>query len=1114
MNKTPFLVIVLLFVGFFESTFAQTFTLNDYRKALWMTTRFYGAQRSGEHNWTLHNHLHTGGNEAIRGLAFRADRNTTDNVDLSGGWHDCGDHVKFGQTQFYSAYVLLKGYSEFPAGYGDWYTYQYTGYKNSGQYNYEGTGHDPNCIPDVLEEVKHATDFFIKCTPNGTTFWYQVGNGGCPGDHCRWETAVKMQTNDVNNGGNNDNGTPGARRPSCKNPNDGSMAAHAGATLALMARLYEPYDAAYAALCLTHAVNAYNYARTRTGNVAGTCFGGFYPAARDARDAFVSCCAELYWTTNNAAYRTEAFTHEAGVSHNVGWSFDYANHGELGLYNLAKLGNASALTRFNNRITGHYLAAGSRNGAGVYTAYGTWGRLRYNGNAAFLIALYSKLNNNTTAAVLNAIYNDVDYIMGKNGPKRSYIVGFEPAAGGPYITPQYPHHRNAYLRDDNPGNATVITIPAKNRQLGALVGGQRDGTYNDDRNDYVNSEVCVDYNAGLVGALAFINERLSPFNISCATCRQPNLGPDLSTCSGTTLPVTLNANAGAAGGSISYRWYTWNGATKTLIAGATSQTYNANSLGGYIVERDSSYAGGPCTKRDTIWIRNVISKPNLGPDPAALCSPAFVNLAPSNTSSFPAGTTWQWQFSTSLAGPYSNLYGATSSTYNMARVPGFYRLVATAGSCTNSDTIRITSNNPTPVDACINSSGVANLSITNASGTNYNWYSTATGGSPLAGGTGTLTFSTSVSTTTTFYVQNMNAAAGNVGPATTLGAGTNWGISAGNQLHFTAHSNFTINSFKIPWNIYSDGSGQITVEVLDGSGNPLVPARTFTSNATTVTTGNGQLIQFNFTGFNIESAWGPNLRMRLTSKGSINGDPLWSAGPASYNYCYPSCASPIVSITGESGGSGANEYMYFYDWNIQTGSPCDRLPVIARVGGCETPTPVILFSFGGELVNGSAILNWSTASESNSKFFEIQKSSNPESGFSTIGSVPAAGNSSKVLTYNFMDENPAIGVNYYRLKQVDKDGSEEFSNVISVVWDEPTIHLAPNPFTKTTRLKVSMPSYAEVEIRVLDLSGKPLAFLNGSSSKEFELGEELAEGMYLVQIRIKDKIYFTKMIKG
>jgi hypothetical protein len=137
---------VLLLIAGNTAAVGQVFDKSQYQKALWMTTRFYGAQRSGNGpNWLIAEHeptqtatgLSTNLTSFVKGKSFLKDADT-DGYDLTGGWFDCGDFVKFGQTEFYSAYMLLLGYSEFPAGYGDKYSADYQGYIGSGDYTWEG----------------------------------------------------------------------------------------------------------------------------------------------------------------------------------------------------------------------------------------------------------------------------------------------------------------------------------------------------------------------------------------------------------------------------------------------------------------------------------------------------------------------------------------------------------------------------------------------------------------------------------------------------------------------------------------------------------------------------------------------------------------------------------------------------------------------------------------------------------------------------------------------------------------------------------------------------------------------------------------------------------------
>lgn len=495
-SNTSFLVGLLL-AGSLEKVHSQSpgFGTNEYKKALWMTTRMYGGQRAGDKNTNAANWLLIGHSSAQDGRTFLKDADN--GYDLSGGWFDCGDHVKFGHTEYYSAYMLLKGYAEFSKGYDDRYAPTYASYKSANNYTFEGNGHQSNSIPDILDEVKHATDYIIKCTRDASTFYYQVGDGVA--DHKQWVTSAKMQNNGVGEGGE--------PRVSHKNPNDGAMPALAGAALALMARLYRPYDASYADKCLIHAKYAYAYAKAHKGQSVGAP-GGFYGKNANPNDAYAALLGELYWATDDEAYKTEALAMTLSVTGSTDvkgtkWGLDYVNNGDLGAFNLYLLGKPGAAKVFQDIVEQNYLGQVTSNGL-FSGGNATWGPLRYNGNAAFVVALWAN-RNAPTDAMKKFIYSNIDYILGKNSSGLSFVVGFGSNSA------RQPHHRNVFFSDNN--NMSGLNIPSKNQQHGYLVGGKREpSAYKDDINDYSNTEGGIDYSAGLVGALGYINSQLSPVN--------------------------------------------------------------------------------------------------------------------------------------------------------------------------------------------------------------------------------------------------------------------------------------------------------------------------------------------------------------------------------------------------------------------------------------------------------------------------------------------------------------------------------------------------------------------------------------------------------------------------
>ncbi len=112
-----------------------------------------------------------------------------------------------------------------------------------------------------------------------------------------------------------------------------------------------------------------------------------------------------------------------------------------------------------------------------------------------------------------------------------------------------------------------------------------------------------------------------------------------------------------------------------------------------------------------------------------------------------------------------------------------------------------------------------------------------------------------------------------------------------------------------------------------------------------------------------------------------------------------------------------------------------------------TLLPVILVDFTAELNSDKMVgLSWQTGQESNSNYFSIERSQDG-SAWTPIGTVKAAGTSNTTVDYDFTDESPAAGVNYYRLSMVDRDGRYAYSEVkivrTSTLVNKVTVY--PNP---------------------------------------------------------------------
>ncbi|MCL2689202.1 MAG: glycoside hydrolase family 9 protein [Chitinispirillia bacterium] len=522
------LICVLSPAALTAQTSAQgAFTPDQYKKALWMLTRFYGAQRSGHGpNWMFMEYTHTKSYV----------RDSLDGRDLVGGWFDCGDHSKFGQPFFYTTYVLAKAYDVFPTGFHDLYRGDYSDYMaatGSDEVRWSIVSGRPNGIPDLLEELKYATDWIIKATPAVDTFYFQKGQGR---EHSRWVTAGFNSTLPYAAGGEADRVRDIFRNPNCR-----VMPSFAAATLAVMSRIYRKYDPAYADLCLSRARNAYAYASARgSAASAGSSGGGFYPAMGGNKVPLVYhiASAEMFAATGETAFRS-GMRNEATDFHN--WGFDYDNPHDLAAYISATMHTAPAahLQNMRTRFVEPYTR--QTNSEGINTHGGGWGALRYVGNHAFTTALFASAAN--TAEFDQFIYNQIDYILGKNSRNFSFLIGFNDRGPGMSASggmASKPHHRNVYLSDDDDDwNWPLISsrnIPPRNKYFGFLVGGSRNpADYRDDIQHFQSTEGGLDYQAGLIGALAYIVSKLAPADT--ASFGQP---PVLSTP--TTLQISTSSD--------------------------------------------------------------------------------------------------------------------------------------------------------------------------------------------------------------------------------------------------------------------------------------------------------------------------------------------------------------------------------------------------------------------------------------------------------------------------------------------------------------------------------------------------------------------------------------------
>ena len=170
--------------------------------------------------------------------------------------------------------------------------------------------------------------------------------------------------------------------------------------------------------------------------------------------------------------------------------------------------------------------------------------------------------------------------------------------------------------------------------------------------------------------------------------------------------------------------------------------------------------------------------------------------------------------------------------------------------------------------------------------------------------------------------------------------------------------------------------------------------------------------------------------------------------------------------------------------------------------------PVELSSFTASVTGNEINLNWTTATELNNYGFEIEQSYD-NNNFEKIGFVPGFGTTTETKSYSFTVEQPMAGIQYYRLKQVDFDGTSEHSNSVEVDGPVPAEFVLnqnyPNPFNPSTSISFSLPVESSVKIRLFSMLGEEVAeivnenFQAGSHKVDF-LANGLSSGAYIYVI--------------
>ena len=458
-----------------------------YGEALRQSFLFYEAQRSGDLDeasnripWRGDSGLRDGRDGVYFGDRRAANLQADLSLDLTGGYHDAGDHGKFGMPLAYTLSTLAWGGLAFERGYA-------------------ATGQ----LDELLAAVKWGTDYLLKAhgtDASGATSYFVAQVGDVAADHALWSAPESQSIR-----------RPAMAVTAAKPGSD--VAAGSAAALASASILFRRNGAmSYADTLLTHAESLYRFADTYRGKYSDsiTEVRNYYNSWSGYMDELSYGAAWLARArqaagSDGSAYRNKALQiyrqSMGGLSRGWTLNWDDVSYGAAVL-----LAQDTGDSKIQSDVRGWLDSwVNGTNGVSI-TAGGLrhisqWGSLRYAATTAMVAGVVADSLIDPGGTYSKLASDTIDYILGDNPRQASYVVGLGANA------PRQPHHRGASgvgwegFRNDLPNVHTLN---------GALVGGPdrlNDFAYADRRSDYVRNEVAIDYNAGYSGALAFLAQQ-------------------------------------------------------------------------------------------------------------------------------------------------------------------------------------------------------------------------------------------------------------------------------------------------------------------------------------------------------------------------------------------------------------------------------------------------------------------------------------------------------------------------------------------------------------------------------------------------------------------------------
>ncbi len=184
-----------------------------------------------------------------------------------------------------------------------------------------------------------------------------------------------------------------------------------------------------------------------------------------------------------------------------------------------------------------------------------------------------------------------------------------------------------------------------------------------------------------------------------------------------------------------------------------------------------------------------------------------------------------------------------------------------------------------------------------------------------------------------------------------------------------------------------------------------------------------------------------------------------------------------------------------------TNTTSDHYPVFLRFN-LTSSLPVQLVDFRASVIGDQVSLNWETTMEKDAAHFVVERSTDLRE-FGAIGQVASAGNSSTRRAYSLIDAAPRPGINYYRLRTIDKDGTSQVSKVVAATIDDvtPTMTVTGNPISDG-KIRLAVRNMAGATYQLRTITGQAIRTTVTSQNDrvvELQLGQAVGAGIYLLE---------------